>query len=113
MKRLLRTVLSIGGLLGSCAAAIQISQLATGQAAPDLWNYGVTAATAISGLGLTAAGLWPGAATASSTPADDQALVGALDSLFAHFADDLPAQEAVRVVARALIERRYRKQIEG
>ena len=113
MKPLFPVIFSTGGLLGCCAASIQISQLATGQAAPELWNYGVTAVTAISGLGLAAAGFWPRTTSSSSTPIDDQALVSALDSLFLHFSDDAAAQESVRGVARALIERRYRKQAEG
>ncbi|MFO0918199.1 MAG: hypothetical protein U0872_07785 [Planctomycetaceae bacterium] len=111
MRRLPPTVYSAGGLIATSAAAVQISQLISGQAAPDLWNYAVTAATGAAGLGFSLVGLWPRKTTVPADSPDDQALVTALDDLFVHFADDAAAQESVRVVARALIERRYRQQI--
>lgn len=110
MKRIPRELLSLGGLIGCCAATMQVSQLTDGRATPDLLNYAVTAATGIAGLGLTGFGWWPRGHVATSP--DDRELTAAVDRLFAHFPDEDIAQESVRVVARAVTERRYRK-VEG
>lgn len=107
MKRMPHELLSLGGLIGCCAAAVQINQLLQGQAAPDLMNYAMTAATAAAGVGLTGVG-WRQARTSTPSPPDDRELTAAVDRLFAHFPDDEPARESVRVVARAVTERRYR-----
>lgn len=108
MKFSASDLLSAGGLLTCCVAAVQVSQLLTGQAAPLLTNYAVTAVTLSAGIGCVALG-WQRRRSAPSTPAqDDRALTAALDLLFDHFQGDEFAREAVRVVARAATERRYR-----
>lgn len=116
MKRMIHGLLWAGALVACCAATVQVGQLATGRASPDVWNCGVTTMTALIGIGLTSRGFLllrstPAPADDSQTfaAADDHpALVAALDRLIAHFPDDAAAQEAVRVVARAVTERRYR-----
>lgn len=108
MKRIANELVAVGGWVGCCAAAVQISQLIDGRAAPELVNYAVTALTAVVGLGLSVLGLWMRRRSAMPMK-DDQAIVAALDRLFAHFPDDEAALEAVRVVARAVTERRYRR----
>lgn len=108
MKPIPQELSSLGGLIGCCTAAVQISQLLDGNAAPDLLNYAITGATAATGLGLTGVGFWR-RRTAAPAPPDDRALTAAVDRLFAHFPDDEAARESVRVVARAVTERRYRK----
>ena len=113
MSRTLNAAIFVAGVLGCCAAAIQISQLVDGRAAPEIFNYAVTGATALAGLGFMAAGWWQRRSSARVAPVTDQTLVAALDVLFAHFPDDPNAQEAVRVVARAVTERRYGKKVEG
>jgi hypothetical protein len=112
MKRIPRELLSLGGLIGCCTAAVQVNQLIQGQAMPDLMNYAITAATAATGLGLTGCGWWP-SRTSTTHPPDDRELTAAVDRLFAHFPDDETARESVRVVARAVTERRYRTVVEG
>ena len=114
MNRSLRELLPLGGLAVSCVAAIQISQLADGDAVRNLWNYAITAATTLTGVGLTGFDYWQRRSDAAAPP-DDRELIAAADRLFAHFAEDANAQEAVRVVARAIVERRYRERsrVEG
>lgn len=111
MKGVPHELLSLGGLIGCCAAAVQIGQLIDGTASPELMNYAVTAATGALGLSLTGAG-WRQHRTSTAKPPDERELTAAVDRLFAHFPDDDAAQESVRVVARAVTERRYRK-VEG
>jgi hypothetical protein len=111
MKRILRELIPLGGLAASCAAAVQISQLVDGDAVRDLWNYAITAATALAGVGLTGVGFWQRRGDSDLRP-DDRKLLAATDLLFAHFAADDDAQEAVRVVARAVTEQRYRGRTE-
>lgn len=111
MKRLPHELLSLSGLVGCCAAAVQINQLIQGQAIPDLLNYGIAALTAVTGVGLTGSGWWRGRTTTPRST-DDRELTAAVDRLFAHFPDDDSSQESVRAVARAVTERRYRK-VEG
>jgi hypothetical protein len=107
MRRALQEMISLGGLIGCCAASVQLSQLVDGRAAPELFNYAVAAATAMTGLGLSVVS-WRQRARGGAFASEDRAIVRALDRLFAHFPDDSAAQEAVRVVARAVTERRYR-----
>lgn len=112
MKRWLPQLVLAGGLAVSCIAIFQIQQLVDGRAIPDLWNYLVTSFTIVSGIGLTSLGILRIGSLkpqpSASHLADQHALVAALDLLFAHFPDDPAAQETVRVVARAVTERRYR-----
>jgi hypothetical protein len=108
MTRWLNPLFSAGGLVGCCAAAVQVTQLADGRAAPELMNYVLTALTAATGLGLSGLA-WRGRGPSAADPNDEQAIVAALDLLFAHFPDDPAAQEAIRTVARAVMDRRYPK----
>lgn len=108
MTRLTNELLSLGGLIACCAAAIQIDQLVQGRAERDVLNYAITLATVLIGLGLTVGGWWR-RRRSRTMPPDDRALTAAVDRLFAHFPDDEASQEAVRVVARAVTERRYRR----
>jgi hypothetical protein len=106
MTRILSQLVPLGGLAACCAAAVQINDLVDGDAARDLWNYAIAAATALTGAGLTGFGYWR-SPKSSSSPPDDRQLLAATDLLFEHFTEDTAAQEAVRIVAREVIERRY------
>jgi hypothetical protein len=107
MSRLTNELITAGGLVGCCAAAIQIAQLSGGQAAPDLLNYLITGATGLVGAGLSGFAAWLRRTTAAAPP-NDCTLMASLDPIFAYFADDEAAKESVRVVARAITERRFR-----
>lgn len=107
MMRIIRELLPPAGVVVCCAAAVQISQLVDGDAARDLWNFMLTSITSLAGLGLTGFGYWQRRCDPPTSP-DDRKLIAATDLLFNHFAEDAGAQEAVRIVARALVERRYR-----
>jgi|GEM_PF-5436293 len=109
MKLPFRELAAIGGFANSCAAAVQLSQLLDGDAPPDVWNIIITAATTAAGLGLSAFGWWRKPPPSIAAMPDDRELLAATDRLFHHFADDAAALEAVRVVARAVTERRYRE----
>jgi hypothetical protein len=108
MSRLTNELFAAGGLVGCCAAAIQLHELASGRAAAELANYAITAATSLTGLGLTARSIWQ-RQLAAKPSFDDRAMITSLDRIYAYLADDEAAQEAVRSVARAITERRYRK----
>lgn len=112
MTRTIRELIPLGGLAACCAAAVQISQLIDRDAARDLANYALTFATTLAGIGLTGFGYWQHRSDPQVSPGDRE-LIAATDLLFAHFAEDAQAQEAVRVVARAIVERRYRGNVEG
>ncbi len=108
MSRLTNELVAAGGLVGCCAAAIQLHELASGQAAADAMNFAITAATSLAGLGLTARSIWQ-RQRAAKPSFDDRAMIASLDRIYAYLADDEAAQETVRTVARAITERRYRK----
>lgn len=112
MKSTTNDLLTLGGLIGCCAAGIQIAQLVHGDAVPDLANYAVTAATSLTGLGLTGVSWWQRRRPSDSAD-EDRVLTPAVDRLFAHFPDEEAAKESVRVVARAVTERRYRQKAKG
>jgi len=107
MSRLTNEVLAAGGLVGCCAAAIQLHELASGQAAAEVMNFTITAATSLTGLGLTARAIWQRQRPAQVS-FDDRAMIASLDRIYAYLADDEAAKETVRTVARAITERRYR-----
>ncbi len=107
MKWRIRELLSLGGLVLACLTASQVRQLLDGQAAASWGNYLITTATGSFAFGLLVIG-WGLRRTTIPPRTDDRELLAAIDCLFAHFTDDPPAQDAVRIVARAVIERRYR-----
>ncbi len=108
MKSMTRSVLAVGGIGACCAAAVQINQLIQGQAVPDMGNYLITALTTLAGAGMTGYTWRQHMAAPTAAVPEHSQLVAAIDQLFAHFPDDEPSQEAVRAVARAVTERRYR-----
>jgi hypothetical protein len=107
MTRLTNELISVGGLVSCCAAAIQVNQLASGQAADDFVNYVVTGLTTLIGLGLTSSSIWFRRQVTTVSP-DEGTMITSLDPIFAYFADDEAAKEAVRAVARAITERHFR-----
>lgn len=104
MKNNLQNWIPGMGWLVLGAVPVQILAIALGFAAPDFANYLIILGTAAVAVGLLV--FTRGTRREKSATHGD--LVAAIDLLFAHFDGDEPAREAVRTVARAITERRYK-----